>query len=289
MSRFGNQFSASPVLTMAPHAHAFAGFRSLAHPVAASLGQASALGVQLGGCASAPRGRKRSRDEAAINLDSCARTDTAPANSSFSDGLARSTAAIQPAVFNIQAPLPLEPAAQPQAPQQQQQQQQQQDRHTLRSHKSQRLDQAALAERAIAGPAAAGGASLPADGSGQPVIDDFTVHLGIGWRRISEDVDIQAAARGWARYIENHYPISSVKICLESKGLQSYLVEAAEGYFLFAENLRHGRLVGRDVGAAMRNLQTSPPSFEGDEMAAGQATLAVASQRVITPVDVQMQ
>jgi hypothetical protein len=134
-----------------------------------------------------------------------------------------------------------------------------------------------------------GSSTLASDSSDQPVIDDFTVHLGIGWRRISEDVDIQAAARGWARYIENHYPISSVKICLESKGLQSYLVEAAEGYFLFSENLRHGRLVGRDVSAALRNLQTSPPAFEGEEMMAGQMMLAVNNGAPQNPVQAEIE
>ena len=144
----------------------------------------------------------------------------------------------------------------------------QEDRPVLRSHKSQRLDQAAIAQSYLA---KTGGI---ADGVPDiPVVDDFTLHLGIGWRRISQDVDIQAAARGWARYIENHYPLSAVTIRLESKGLQSYLVEAAEGYFLFAENLRHGRLVGHDVGTAIANLQTSPPSFAGEEMAARQAMI----------------
>jgi hypothetical protein len=98
-----------------------------------------------------------------------------------------------------------------------------------------------------------------------PIIDDFTLHLGIGWRRISADEHIQAAARGWARYIENHYPVTNVNICLESKGLASYLVESTQGYFLFAENLREGRLLSATIQGAMQNLQSNPPTFEGSE------------------------
>ena len=38
-------------------------------------------------------------------------------------------------------------------------------------------------------------------------VDDYTLALGIGWTKIaSEDPDTQAAARGWVKYIENHYP-----------------------------------------------------------------------------------
>ncbi|EEU42545.1 uncharacterized protein NECHADRAFT_93421 [Fusarium vanettenii 77-13-4] len=98
-----------------------------------------------------------------------------------------------------------------------------------------------------------------------PTIDNFTLHLGIGWRRISEDEHIQAAARGWARFIENHFPISNARILLESNGLQSYLVEANEGFFLFAENLRQGQLVSQTAEGALQNLQCSPPRFDGME------------------------
>lgn len=98
-----------------------------------------------------------------------------------------------------------------------------------------------------------------------PVIDNFTLHLGVGWRELSHDVDIQAAARGWARYIDNHFPLTNTVIRLESRGLQSYLVEANEGFFLFADDLRRGRLVSRNVDAALRNLQRNPPIFDGQD------------------------
>ena len=109
------------------------------------------------------------------------------------------------------------------------------------------------------------------------------------YTKISEDEHIQAAARGWARYIENHYPVTNAQIRLESNGLQSYLVEAAEGFFLFAENLRQGRLVSTNVEGALKNLQTSPPTFEGAvEMSAAESPAAMVPQRDMAPVDTDM-
>lgn len=98
------------------------------------------------------------------------------------------------------------------------------------------------------------------------VVDDCTLHLGIGWRRIGDGEDMQAAARGWARFIERNFALTGVRICLESRGLQSYLVEADEGFFLFDENLRCGRLVSRSVEGVLGNLKLSPPVFDGPEL-----------------------
>lgn len=139
-----------------------------------------------------------------------------------------------------------------------------------RNHKSQRTECSANAQPSAltttaASPLKVSAASSPTEGRQAPVIDDFTLHLGIGWRRISGDEHIQAAARGWARFIENHFAISNARVVLESNGLQSYLVEASEGFFLFAENLRQGQLVSRTVDGALRNLQCSPPKFDGAE------------------------
>ncbi|KAI1262357.1 hypothetical protein F5Y18DRAFT_156655 [Xylariaceae sp. FL1019] len=150
----------------------------------------------------------------------------------------------------------------------------QQDRPSLRSNKSQRLDMNAVSIPGISSQASSrvspvremdptSSSGLSADISSQPIIDNFTLHLGIGWSRISEDEHIQAAARGWARYIENHFPLTNARIQLESKGLQSYLVEASEGFFLFAENLRQGQFVSKDANQTLANLKTSPPTFEG--------------------------
>lgn len=140
----------------------------------------------------------------------------------------------------------------------------------VRSRKAHRIDQS----EHIISPSKEVGEMVHGAGitTGTPIIDDFTIHLGIGWSKLCETGHIQAAARGWARYIENHYPLSHVVVRLESKGLQSYLVEAREGLFLFAEDLSHGRLVSRTADGALRNLQNGPPVFEGrDELWAAES------------------
>jgi hypothetical protein len=145
-------------------------------------------------------------------------------------------------------------------------------RPILRANKSQRLDLSAtpvIAEEVST-------AVYPSPGSPErytePTVDDFTRHLGIGWSSVNSlDVDIQAAARGWAKFIENHYPISAVKIRLQSKGLASYLVEANEGYFLFGEDLKQGRLVSTSLEKTWVNLSSPVPVFDGEMvMEAGQ-------------------
>lgn len=147
----------------------------------------------------------------------------------------------------------------------------------LRSHKSQRLnvqETPSIREEFSLLSAASLASSSPPKSSTEPTIDDFTRHLGIGWSRISEEPDIQAAARGWARYIENHFSLSNAQIRLQSRGLASYLVEASEGYFLFGEDLREGRLVSTDLQRAVRNLAFNPPVFEGDTGMCGGGTPA---------------
>lgn len=139
-------------------------------------------------------------------------------------------------------------------------------RPIIRSHKSQRVDRSCSRSPLSFGPRKVPltSDSVPVDTSTKvPVIDNFAIQLGIGWKRISEEEHIQAAARGWARFIENHYPITNASVRLESHALQSYLVESNEGFFLFAENLRQGRLVSNNIVGAMQNLQSNPPTFDG--------------------------
>lgn len=149
-----------------------------------------------------------------------------------------------------------------------------------RSHKVQRVAQHVVPDNATAVSTSSPVSSTFAsqNGNDAPVVDDFTLHLGIGWRQISTDEHIQAAARGWARYIENHFPITNAHVRIESKGLQSYLVEASEGFFLFAENLRQGQFVSATVQGALKNLQTSPPSFDDASV------LCAAESPSLTPV-----
>jgi hypothetical protein len=144
-----------------------------------------------------------------------------------------------------------------------------QDRPVLRSFKSQRLEVTATSptvEQINPSNGFVVALSPSKTTAEDPTIDAFTIHLGIGWSRISEDKHIQAAARGWAKFIENHYPLNKVRIRLQSKGLASYLVQADEGWFLFAEDLRQGRLVSMSLEKTFKNLKSSPPNFDSDEV-----------------------
>lgn len=210
--------------------------------------------------------RKRSRDEAAVNLDPPAKISDAEEGWVYGPGMVL-----------IKAAKGYVPDASSQSGTWLEEKLEADERKLLeeqqgniepRSHKLQRVGRSLNVDTTLAVPmknsaAAASEAAKSADVA--PIIDDFTIHLGIGWRKISEDLDIQAAARGWARYIENHYPVTNTCIRLESKGLQSYLVEASDGFYLFADNLRQGRFVSATVCGALKNLQTSPPTFDGVE------------------------
>ena len=142
------------------------------------------------------------------------------------------------------------------------------ERPIIRSAKSQRLDFAStpiIAEEIMSNgtlvtPVAASPTHI------EPTVDDFTRHLGIGWSLISVEEDIQAAARGWTRFINNHFPVTKAKIRLQSKGLASYLVEANEGYYLFGDDLKQGRLISRTLEQTFVNLQGPIPTFEGEDV-----------------------
>lgn len=115
--------------------------------------------------------------------------------------------------------------------------------------------------------------NLPKTTTEQPTIDQFTYLLGIGWTRIASDTDVQKATRGWARYIENHYPLHAVEILLTSKALEDAVLVfardgsmvAQQGFFLFREDLSEGRLVAYDWETCVSRLQASPLLFEGAE------------------------
>jgi hypothetical protein len=142
------------------------------------------------------------------------------------------------------------------------------ERPSLRSAKSQRLDFSstpAIAEEVMSnGSLITPLSTSPSNGFTEPAIDDFTRHLGIGWSLISANEGIQAAARGWSKFIDKHFPITDAKIRLESRGLASYLVEANEGYFLFGEDLKQGRLVSTSLEKTFENLKGSVPIFDGE-------------------------
>jgi hypothetical protein len=284
MAPFGSTYTNSPVLAMPPqpaHQGPFGGpvlpHQSLSFGHSASWSQTPTRSPH------AIAGRKRSRDEAAVNLDPPEKIVEPPVIKESEEEwiygpgmtLIKRTTGYVADASSQSGTWVEEKAAEKEAQMAEAaliaQEQLSQERPSLRSHKSQRLGMTpALSPadgfhsnrsspiRDVVNPMTASSDSIA-----QPVVDDFTVHLGIGWSRISDDEHIQAAARGWARYIENHYPVTDPKIRLESRGLQSYLVEADEGFFLFAENLRQGRLVSSDVERTLQNLKTSPPTFDG--------------------------
>lgn len=118
-------------------------------------------------------------------------------------------------------------------------------------------------------------ASPPKTAVDRPEFDEATMALGIGWTKVSsEDEAIQAAARGWARYLENHYArhIHGAQILLKSSGLNAYLVGCQEGFFLFSEDLLEGKLVGRTWESCLHNLKAQPMQFEGEEVLRAERT-----------------
>ena len=100
-----------------------------------------------------------------------------------------------------------------------------------------------------------------------PAIDAASLVLGVGWKEIpADDSDMQCAVRGWAKYIENHYPLGAVEILLKSEGQEAFVVRALEpqeGWWLFKEDLSEGRLVGSNWEKCLAGLRTVPMMFEG--------------------------
>lgn len=227
-------------------------------------------------------GRKRSRDEAAVNLDGPDKIVPAPKVEEQEDEweygpgmilIKKKTGYVAEAASQSGTWVE-EKAAQEHARKLQdatiEQERLSQERPSLRSNKSQRLTLAkdTLPSAHVTQSTASPGRDNSPDAPSAPVVDEFTMHLGVGWAQLSADEHIQAAARGWQKYIENHYLVTDAKIRLQSRGLSAYLVEAREGFFLFADDLREGRLVSRNAYCALQNLKSSPPRFDGETMTA---------------------
>ena len=278
MRSFDCTYASSPVLAMAPQAvHQVPFGMSYLDYQPQSFNKPISWPQLVRTCQAA--GRKRSRDEAAVNLDPPEKIVEAPVIQEaeeewiYGPGMTlikKNTGYVADASSQsgtwVDEQVAAEEARKKEAALLAQQQLAQ-ERPSLRSHKSQRIELTPSAtdnspsRRSSPSRDAINPMTASSDSLAQPIVDDFTLHLGIGWSRISDS--IEQAARGWARYIENHYPVTNAKILLESRGLQSYLVECAEGYFLFAENLRQGRLVSQTAERALQNLKTSPPVFDG--------------------------
>lgn len=94
-----------------------------------------------------------------------------------------------------------------------------------------------------------------------PIVDGYTRLLGIGWTSATANSDVAAMARGYTRYIVNHYPLTNVEILAMNKGSGIYLVESSQGYFVFNEELNSGRLVARTKMETIANLLDSPVRY----------------------------
>ena len=125
--------------------------------------------------------------------------------------------------------------------------------------KAQRRDTSSTTDNAMA----AKPTEFPKATVADPIIDQYTHLLGVGWTHVGEDSGFVAMARGFSRYIDNHYPLTDSKILLTSKSLRSYLVKSSQGYFLFKEDLGAGRLVATTWEDTLANLQSLPVRFSG--------------------------
>ncbi|CAG8039932.1 unnamed protein product [Penicillium olsonii] len=105
----------------------------------------------------------------------------------------------------------------------------------------------------------------------EPLVDDATRLLGIGWQRVSTDDDMAPAVRGWTKYIDNQYSshLHSSQMLIKSRALNAYLVAAtptsgiSPAFYLFTEDLTQAQLVASSWEACLQNLRSTPIIFEG--------------------------
>ena len=105
----------------------------------------------------------------------------------------------------------------------------------------------------------------PTAQSGEVRIDEWTLHLGIGWLSSEGDSIAESSLRGHQKYIQNHYPLSNVKIVAYNKQHCMCLVESAQGWYLFDEDLKSGRLLAREKEEALRNAAHNPIIFKDQD------------------------
>ncbi|MCJ1388904.1 hypothetical protein MMC18_001755 [Xylographa bjoerkii] len=113
--------------------------------------------------------------------------------------------------------------------------------------------------------------SLDSQSSSNPCYDAASLLLGVGWKSIGAERDTQAAAKGWAKYIENHYyGLANVHLLMKSEAHQAYLGKAdmagSEGFFLFSEDLSEGRFVAQTWKDCITNLKVTAPLYGSTEI-----------------------
>lgn len=164
-----------------------------------------------------------------------------------------------------------------------------QRRPGIESRKSIRLDRSEAAMDDVSA------AAMPREAkfANDPAIDEASMALGIGWSTLPSTPAMTGAARGWARHIETHFPLQSVKIIWRNNSIPAYLVGAvtcdgrdrasspanapgsrsaspwdrpvgSPGYFLFDEPLTQGRLIAKSWERALENLRSVPMLFDGE-------------------------
>lgn len=105
----------------------------------------------------------------------------------------------------------------------------------------------------------------------EPLVDDATRLLGIGWQRVNAEGDMAPAVRGWTKYIDNQYSshLHSSQMLIKSRALNAFLVAAvptsgfSPAYYLFTDDLTQGQLVASTWEACLQNLRSTPIIFEG--------------------------
>ncbi|KAL9122189.1 MAG: hypothetical protein Q9187_001254 [Circinaria calcarea] len=106
----------------------------------------------------------------------------------------------------------------------------------------------------------------PEDSYVEPALDSISQSFG-EWACVSDDHLVRLASRGWAKFVERYHPsLNNVEVLLRFKLRNQCLIRANEGFFLFKEDLREGQLVAQTWEAAVANLKTEPPVFEGTEV-----------------------
>ena len=92
--------------------------------------------------------------------------------------------------------------------------------------------------------------------------DKMSVELGVGWKSLSDDPDVQAAARGWAKYIEKRFPIEAVSFLAKHTD-QSSLVGAHDGFYVFTADLNQGTFVAKEWLDVVADLEWSSDFWFG--------------------------
>jgi len=122
----------------------------------------------------------------------------------------------------------------------------------------------------------------------EPVVDSATLALGVGWYELPSTSTMAAASRGWAKYIEQAFPLQGVRIIWHYRGGPAYLVSAStcevrgqpgvSGYYLFDDNLSEGKLVAKSFERTIDNLRKAPFAFDGQlTLRAGESTTRAAA------------